>query len=65
LQLAGNFGFTRARAVKLPDLISVAYRNGSTQALAVLACMRQTSADSFAENLSLEFRVLRFTAKRG
>jgi hypothetical protein len=55
LQLAGDFGFAGTRTVELTDLLSVVcYREWSAQALAVLAGVGQSGADSFSEDLPFE-----------
>ena len=60
LQPAGDFGLAGASVIELSDLVGVEGRRyWPTQALAVLAGVRQAGPDSFAQNLPFELRILR------
>jgi hypothetical protein len=66
LQAAGDFGFADAGTLELSHLVSVeGCCEWPAQALAVLACVRQSGADPFAENFPLELGILQLFAKRG
>jgi hypothetical protein len=55
MQSAGDFGFANAGTLELSYLVGVeGCCKWPAQALAVLAGMRQASADSFPENLPFE-----------
>ena len=66
MQAAGDFGFADAGTLELSHLVSVeGCGEWPAQALAVLACVRQSGAYPFPENLPFELGVLQLFAKRG
>jgi hypothetical protein len=57
VQAAGDLGFADACPVELANLVSVEGRGDwPSQALAVLASMRQAGTDTFPQNLPFELR---------
>ena len=64
MQTVGDFGFADAGTLELSHLVGVEdCCEWAAQALAVLACVRQSGAYPFPENLPFELGILQLFAK--